>query len=366
MPPPRGQPITVDASIDPYATLGVTRTASADEIRAAWKKAVLRNHPDKVGDDGTLFRRVQSAYDMLRVEAKKSPRERKRGQRRREYEARRRKMEQWRAEEQAARAAEFAEKRSAAEQVKEQMREQLEKERKAKQQADRRIVAEGRSKYEARMAREQHEAYLAKCQAYDEAQKAKRQAYKQQQGKTWADKQQERHNERFHSRLRRYHQQAFETETKAEPEEPKAERAAAPAEPGEGSHDGANERATGAGLEASDSATPAEEVQPERQKKERPWLETLWPGGPSVGAAPQMPPYVTEPTFVKRSWLPWEAHSTSEPTSIFSESRGFGFHAFGANQSVWDRRRSEQEAVRRNFVATASGLRGAELSDLSC
>ena len=51
---------------DPYAVLGIASTASSDEIRAAWKAAALRTHPDKVMDDGTQFRAVQAAYEVLR------------------------------------------------------------------------------------------------------------------------------------------------------------------------------------------------------------------------------------------------------------------------------------------------------------
>ena len=53
-------------SDDPYATLGIKSSATADEIRTAWKAAALRTHPDKVLDDGTQFRAVQAAYEILR------------------------------------------------------------------------------------------------------------------------------------------------------------------------------------------------------------------------------------------------------------------------------------------------------------
>ena len=37
---------------DPYAVLGVARTASKEEIRAAYKDAMTKYHPDKVAHLG--------------------------------------------------------------------------------------------------------------------------------------------------------------------------------------------------------------------------------------------------------------------------------------------------------------------------
>ena len=55
---------------DPYATLGLRHDASADEIRAAWKRLALATHPDKTDDDGAQFRAVQAAYEVLSAPAK--------------------------------------------------------------------------------------------------------------------------------------------------------------------------------------------------------------------------------------------------------------------------------------------------------
>ena len=55
-------------SEDPYATLGVAKTASADEIRKAYRKLAKKLHPDlNPGDKGAeeKFKRVTAAYDLL-------------------------------------------------------------------------------------------------------------------------------------------------------------------------------------------------------------------------------------------------------------------------------------------------------------
>ena len=53
-----------------YSILGVQRDATPDEIRKAYKKKVVRCHPDKGGSAST-FRKVQVAYELLRDESKR-------------------------------------------------------------------------------------------------------------------------------------------------------------------------------------------------------------------------------------------------------------------------------------------------------
>ncbi len=55
------------ASRDLYAVLGVARSASAEEIKAAYRKLVRKLHPDvnKASDAQQRFTEVQNAYDIL-------------------------------------------------------------------------------------------------------------------------------------------------------------------------------------------------------------------------------------------------------------------------------------------------------------
>src|SRR5258707_14916944 len=59
---------------DPYQELGVTRTASAEEIRRAFRKLAKQYHPDKNPGDKAAeerFKRVSSAFDLLGDEDKR-------------------------------------------------------------------------------------------------------------------------------------------------------------------------------------------------------------------------------------------------------------------------------------------------------
>lgn len=53
---------------DHYATLGVPRTATADEIKQAFRKLASQHHPDK-GGDTRKFQEIQAAYAVLGDEA---------------------------------------------------------------------------------------------------------------------------------------------------------------------------------------------------------------------------------------------------------------------------------------------------------
>ena len=55
------------ASNDYYTVLGVDRTATAEEIRKAYRSLARKYHPDvnKAEDASTKFNEVQEAYDTL-------------------------------------------------------------------------------------------------------------------------------------------------------------------------------------------------------------------------------------------------------------------------------------------------------------
>ncbi|MGV8988464.1 MAG: DnaJ C-terminal domain-containing protein [Cypionkella sp.] len=54
---------------DPYAVLGLTKSASADDIKKAYRKLVKSSHPDLNPDDAgaeARFKDISSAYDLLK------------------------------------------------------------------------------------------------------------------------------------------------------------------------------------------------------------------------------------------------------------------------------------------------------------
>jgi hypothetical protein len=57
-------------SADPFAVLGVTPGASADEVAAAYRRLAKRWHPDRAGgaQDAGRMAEINAAYDLLRSE----------------------------------------------------------------------------------------------------------------------------------------------------------------------------------------------------------------------------------------------------------------------------------------------------------
>jgi len=55
---------------DYYEVLGVGKSASADEIKKAFRKAAIEHHPDRGGDEAK-FKEVNEAYEVLKDPAKK-------------------------------------------------------------------------------------------------------------------------------------------------------------------------------------------------------------------------------------------------------------------------------------------------------
>jgi molecular chaperone DnaJ len=56
---------------DYYEVLGVSKTASADEIKKAFRKAAVKHHPDKEGGDETKFKEINEAYEILKDQQKR-------------------------------------------------------------------------------------------------------------------------------------------------------------------------------------------------------------------------------------------------------------------------------------------------------
>lgn len=59
-------------SKDYYRVLGVSRNASADDIKKAYRKLAHQYHPDKQGGDEAKFKEVNEAYQVLSNSQKKS------------------------------------------------------------------------------------------------------------------------------------------------------------------------------------------------------------------------------------------------------------------------------------------------------
>ena len=51
---------------DYYEVLGVSKDASADEIKKAFRKLAVKYHPDKEGGDETKFKEANEAYEVLK------------------------------------------------------------------------------------------------------------------------------------------------------------------------------------------------------------------------------------------------------------------------------------------------------------
>lgn len=56
---------------DYYEVLGVSKDASADEIKKAFRKAAVQHHPDKEGGDESKFKEINEAYEVLKDQQKR-------------------------------------------------------------------------------------------------------------------------------------------------------------------------------------------------------------------------------------------------------------------------------------------------------
>lgn len=57
---------------DYYETLGVSRSATKEEIKKAYRKLAHKHHPDKGGGDEEKFKEINNAYEVLSDSQKKS------------------------------------------------------------------------------------------------------------------------------------------------------------------------------------------------------------------------------------------------------------------------------------------------------
>jgi len=56
---------------DYYSTLGINKTASASEVKAAFRKLAHKHHPDKGGGDEKKFKEINEAYQVLKDDKKR-------------------------------------------------------------------------------------------------------------------------------------------------------------------------------------------------------------------------------------------------------------------------------------------------------
>jgi molecular chaperone DnaJ len=56
---------------DYYEVLGISKSASADEIKKAFRKAAVKHHPDKEGGDESKFKEINEAYEVLKDQQKR-------------------------------------------------------------------------------------------------------------------------------------------------------------------------------------------------------------------------------------------------------------------------------------------------------
>lgn len=61
-----------DPSKDYYKSLGLSETATQDDIKKAFRKLAVQHHPDKAGGDKAKFQEINEAHGVLSDEKKRS------------------------------------------------------------------------------------------------------------------------------------------------------------------------------------------------------------------------------------------------------------------------------------------------------
>ena len=56
-----------------YDALQLPRGASADDVRAAYRRLAREHHPDRAGADGVAMTRINQAYEVLSDPERRTP-----------------------------------------------------------------------------------------------------------------------------------------------------------------------------------------------------------------------------------------------------------------------------------------------------
>ena len=50
----------------PYSVFGLKKSSSDEDMKRAYRKSILKTHPDKPGGNAELFRKIQEAWDYFK------------------------------------------------------------------------------------------------------------------------------------------------------------------------------------------------------------------------------------------------------------------------------------------------------------